>query len=73
MKVRRKDWEALQAKLTRLEADVREARRGTLMDTKTGLVLTSVVVPAILRHLKVESRHGHWDLLPASESDGIKT
>jgi len=59
LKVKRKEWEALHARIARLEADLREAKAGVLMQSKTGPVLLNVVVPMILDHLKVESRHGY--------------
>jgi hypothetical protein len=64
MKVKRKDWEALQAKVESLVALVQETRSENLMPIKTGGVLTSVIVPAILDHLNVEARHGYSQLFP---------
>ena len=65
MKVKRADWEAMNAKLARLEAEVRDARRDTLVSVKTGQVLASVAVQAILRHLRMDVVHGYADLQPA--------
>lgn len=67
MKVKRKDWEALHARIKQLEFDVKQAHSDVLMQARTGPVLLNVVVPSILRHLNMEVRHGHHDLQPESE------
>lgn len=69
MKVTRKEWEALQARVKELEFLQRQNHRNSLMQVKTGEVLTSVVVPMILEHLKLKMEHGYSSLLPAGASD----
>jgi hypothetical protein len=68
MKVKRKDWEALHARIKQLEFDMKLAHSNALMQSRTGPILLNVVVPMILRHLKVETRHGFSEVQPVSES-----
>lgn len=71
MKVKRKDWQALHARIAELEFQVRQARDDTLMQVRTGPVLLKVVVPMILNHLNVESRHGLGMLVPIDDSSSV--
>jgi hypothetical protein len=71
MKVKKKDWEALNARLLELEGQMREAKQGILMETPTGPVLVNVVVPMVLEHLKVKSVHGYGWLLSEEDSAQI--
>lgn len=68
MKITRQEWEELNAKVARLEVELREAKQGILMQVKTGPVLLNVVVPMILEHLKAEVRHGYSWLQPTSNT-----
>lgn len=65
MKVKRKDWEALQDRVEQLEFQVKLAHMNSVMKVPTGEILTSVVVPMILQHLRMEVQHGRGELLPA--------
>lgn len=58
MKVKREEWEALQRRVKALETELIRAHHNTMTQVKTGEVLTSVVVLAILQHLKVDFLHG---------------
>lgn len=68
MKVKRKDWEALKARIADLECSRKEFSRLTLTDVSTGQVLTSIVVQMILRHLRMKVVHGRCELVPESET-----
>lgn len=70
MKIKREQWEALNRRVKELETDLKHARSGALMHTATGDVYVGVIVPKILKHLGLESRHGHHELLPAPPTQG---
>lgn len=67
MKVKRKDWKALQRKIERLQMDLRIAEQNALVHVETGTILSSVLVSQLLRHLKLRARHGHAELLSESK------
>lgn len=73
MKIKREAWAALNAKVAALEEELRQTKRATLMDTETGAVLVNVVVPMILAHLNVESRHGFGFLLPLRTEKPVRS
>lgn len=64
MKVKRTEWEALQAKVSRLESDLRITQMNQLIQLDTGPLLASVAVSMLLRHFKLEARHGYGELFP---------
>lgn len=73
MKIKRREWEELNARVAKLEADLRQSKSGLLMPTRTGPILVNVIVPMILSHLKVESRHGYGWLLPLEADQSVST
>ena len=69
MKLKRREWNAMCTRVENLQRELAEVRRQTLMPISTGDVLISVIVPELLRHLKLEARHGYAGLFPASGED----
>ncbi len=69
MKVKRRDWEDLHFRLAKLEVELQQAQKNDLIEVKSGEILTCVVVPMILAHLKVHVKHGYGWLLPDGEVD----
>jgi hypothetical protein len=64
MKVKRSEWNGLCDRIDELQKELAMVRRETLMQISTGDVLMNVIVPEILKHLKLEARHGYAGLFP---------